>query len=88
MSFLKAEVSDSGLSRDRVFKKSIYAAAGIAVYWVVNLVDRRLEVYSGFTSSASGTDYARCDCFAAGDKVPLVVNGRTVAEIPVAAIMP
>lgn len=37
---LVAEVSDSALSRGRVFKKSIYAAAGIAVYWVVNLVDR------------------------------------------------
>ena len=42
---LVAEVPDSGLSRDRVFKKAIYAAAGIAVYWVVNLVDRRVEVY-------------------------------------------
>ena len=85
---LVAEVSDSGLSRDRVFKKSIYAAAGIAVYWVVNLVDRRLEVYSGCTSSASASDYTRCDCFSAGDKVPLVVDGQTVAEIPVAAILP
>ncbi len=85
---LVAEVSDSGLSRDRVFKKSIYAAAGIAVYWVVNLVDRRLEVYSGCTNSASGSDYARCDCFVAGQKVPLVVDGRIVAEVPVAAILP
>lgn len=85
---LVVEVSDSGLSRDRVFKKSIYAAAGIAVYWVVNLVDRRLEVYSECTTSASGTDYARCDCFAVGDKVPLVVEGQTVAEIPLAAILP
>ena len=85
---LVAEVSDSALSRGRVFKKSIYAAAGIAVYWVVNLVDRRLEVYSDCTPSASGADYARCDCFAVGDKVPLVVEGRTVAEIPVAAILP
>jgi Uma2 family endonuclease len=85
---LVVEVSDSGLSRDRVFKKSIYAAAGIAVDWVVNLVDRRIEVYSGCTGSASGADYARCDLFAVGDKVPLVVDGRIVAEIPVGSILP
>ena len=85
---LVAEVSDSGLTRDRVFKKSIYAAAGIAIYWVVNLVDRRLEIYSGCTSSASGADYARCDCFVVGDKVPLVVDGQTVAEIAVREILP
>jgi Uma2 family endonuclease len=85
---LVAEVSDSGLSRDRILKKSIYAAAGIAVYWVVNLVDRRVEVYSGCTSSASGADYARCDCYAVGESVPLVVDGQTVAKIPVGEILP
>ena len=30
----------------------------------------------------------QCDCFAAGDKVPLVVDGRIAVEIPVAAILP
>ncbi len=85
---LVAEVSDSGLTRQRVFKKSIYAAAGIAVYWVVNLVDRRIEVYSGCTDSASGADYARCDLFGVADNVPLVVEGRVVAEIPVRSILP
>jgi Uma2 family endonuclease len=78
---LVAEVSDSALPRDRVFKKSLYAAAGISVYWVVNLVDRRLEVYSDCTRSASDADYARCDCYAVEDKVPLVVDGQILAEI-------
>jgi Uma2 family endonuclease len=85
---LVAEVPDSGLSRDRVFKKAIYAAAGIAVYWVVNLVDRRVEVYSNYTRSASGADYARCDCYAVGDSVPLCVDGRIVAQIAVGKILP
>lgn len=85
---LVVEVSDSGLPRDRVFKKSLYAAAGVPVYWLVNLVDRRLEVYSNCTRSASEADYARCDFFAIEDKVPLVVDGRTIAEIPVRAILP
>lgn len=39
------EVADSSLAKDRVFKAALYARAGIADYWVVNLVDEVLEVY-------------------------------------------
>ena len=43
---LLVEVSDSSLSQDRGKKLSAYAKAGIPVYWIVNLVDRQVEVYS------------------------------------------
>jgi Uma2 family endonuclease len=85
---LVAEVTDSSLPRDRVFKKKIYAAAGIVVYWVVNLVDRRIEVYTDCTKLPAGSDYVRCDIYALADNVPLVVDGRAVAEIPVREILP
>lgn len=39
------EVSDSTLRYDRTIKKELYAKANIAEYWIVNLVDRCLEVY-------------------------------------------
>jgi Uma2 family endonuclease len=42
---LVAEVSDTTLAYDRGPKASLYAASGIADYWIVNLVDRRLEVH-------------------------------------------
>ena len=42
---LVVEVSESSLAFDRGHKGSVYARAGIADYWVVNLVDRILEVY-------------------------------------------
>jgi Uma2 family endonuclease len=42
---LVVEVSDSTLASDRNHKGSLYAAAGIADYWIVNLVQRQLEVY-------------------------------------------
>jgi Uma2 family endonuclease len=38
------EVSDSTLQLDRRRKARIYAAANISDYWILNLVDRRLEV--------------------------------------------
>lgn len=43
---LVGEVADhSRLMHDREIKLRIYAHAGFAEYWIVNLVDRRLEVY-------------------------------------------
>ena len=42
---LVVEVSESSLALDRDHKGSLYARAGIGDYWIVNLVDRVLEVY-------------------------------------------
>ncbi|MDX1934171.1 MAG: Uma2 family endonuclease [Capsulimonadales bacterium] len=41
---LIVEVSDTTLSFDRNRKSSIYAEAGIADYWIINLIDRQVEV--------------------------------------------
>ena len=42
---LVVEVSDTTLAYDRYHKASLYAAGGITDYWIVNLVQRQLEVY-------------------------------------------
>ena len=42
---LVVEVSLSRLAFDRVYKGSLYARAGVQDYWIVNIPDRRLEVY-------------------------------------------
>src|SRR5437867_4066748 len=42
---LIVEVADSSLAFDREYKSSLYARAGVADYWIVNLVDRQLEVF-------------------------------------------
>jgi len=42
---LVVEVSESSLALDRDHKGSLYARAGLADYWIVNLVDQSLEVY-------------------------------------------
>jgi Uma2 family endonuclease len=41
---LVVEVAESSLDFDRRHKGSLYARAGIQDYWIVNLVDRALEV--------------------------------------------
>jgi len=40
------EVADSSLDRDRDEKWFAYARGQVTCYWIVNLVDRQVEVYS------------------------------------------
>ena len=44
--YLLAEVAESSLAFDRGEKLSRYAQSGIPEYWVVNLPDTVIEVYS------------------------------------------
>jgi Uma2 family endonuclease len=44
--YLLVEVSDSTLSKDRLLKLPLYAAHGIPELWIVNLVDKHIEVYT------------------------------------------
>ncbi len=41
---LVIEISDTTLIPDQQTKAPLYARAGVAEYWIVNLIDRRLEV--------------------------------------------
>jgi Uma2 family endonuclease len=50
---LIVEVAHSSLAFDRRRKGGLYARAGIAEYWIVNLVGRVLEVYRQPVRSAS-----------------------------------
>ena len=51
---LIVEVADSSLAFDRDQKGSLYARARVADYWIVNLVDRVLEIYRGPVPDPSG----------------------------------
>lgn len=83
------EVADSSLTYDREHKGSLYAKAGIADYWIVNLIDRQLEVYRDPVRDAktlSGWRYATQIILKAGDGVsPLA---RPTAVIAVAEVLP
>jgi Uma2 family endonuclease len=85
---LVIEVSDTSLHLDQTIMKARYAAAGILVYWIVNLRDDRVEVYSDPTGPDSTPDYRRREEFGRGDSVPLVLDGHEVARIAVSDILP
>lgn len=40
------EVADSTLEKDRKAKRLLYAKAGIGEYWIVNVTERQIEVFS------------------------------------------
>src|SRR5205823_2588074 len=56
---LLIEVADSTLLGDRADKGRIYARAGIAIYWIVNLIDRQVEVYSAPSGSGDSSAYGQ-----------------------------
>ena len=62
---LVIEVADSTLERDRTSKQRIYARAGIAIYWILNLRDRQLEVYTEPVAATSEEEahYGQCTIF-------------------------
>jgi Uma2 family endonuclease len=78
------EASDSTLDRDRSEKRAVYARARIPVYWIINLVDRQVEVYS--RPGARG--YRTSQIYKAGQDIPVVIAGSEVGRIPVASILP
>jgi len=83
------EVADSSLAFDREEKASLYARAGVLDYWIVNLVDRALEVHREPVPDASvplGWRYAAVDVLSPGTTVsPLA---RPKARIAVADLLP
>jgi Uma2 family endonuclease len=76
---LLVEVSESTLDRDRHEKLPAYAKGKIPVYWIVNLADRQVEVYTN-----PGPDgYGSSQIFTPGQSVPVVIDGRQIGQIAV-----
>ncbi len=85
---LLVEVADTSLARDRGFKKQIYAEARIPVYWIVNLIDSLVEVYTEPSGPGEQPDYRKNETYSAADDVPVVLDGREVGRIAVRDLLP
>lgn len=80
---LIVEISDTTLRKDRTIKAHLYAQAGLPDYWILNLVDRQLEVHRD-----PGPDPSRRGRFRyadvtivpeAGNMAPLAAPGSPIA---------
>jgi Uma2 family endonuclease len=85
---LVIEVADTTLQRDRMLKQRIYAAAGIPVYWIVNLLDNQLEVYTAPSGSVQQPDYRQCQHYGLSDTVLVVIDGVEAGPIAVRELLP
>jgi Uma2 family endonuclease len=82
---LVVEVSESTLAYDRSIKMPLYSRAGIPEYWIVNLIDLTVEVY---TEPTFENGYAERRDYKADESVPLVLNGETTTSFRVADLLP
>ncbi len=80
---LIVEVADSSLQRDRMLKRRLYAAAEIPVYWVVNLLEACIEVFSDPSGPVEQPTYRHQQNYGASDTIPLVLDGVEIARIAV-----
>ncbi|MBC8160402.1 MAG: Uma2 family endonuclease [Roseiflexaceae bacterium] len=85
---LVIEVSDTTLQRDQTLKKQVYARAGIGIYWIINLPQQQLEVYTLPFADDQGADYQQCSIYTSNESVPLVVDDRAVGNIVVRDLLP
>lgn len=86
---LVVEVADSSLAFDRHYKGSLYARAGVADYWIVNLLERRVEVHRDPTPDAGsefGWRYRVVRAFPPGTSIAPLAGAE--ASVPVADLLP
>ena len=86
--YLVVEVADSSLIDDREGRTVLYSRSTIPVYWIVNIPEGIIEVYTDpETPPDADPHYRTRTDYAAGQDVPVVVAGTVVGHIPVAAIL-
>ncbi len=81
---LVVEVSDSTLAHDRGVKCGLYARAGVTVYWIVAVPERRVEVYT----NPSGSGFATVGRYVDGESISVVIDGHEVGTVAVADLLP
>ena len=80
---LLVEIADASLDDDRKMALT-YSVSGIQVYWIVNLVERQIEVFT----SPTPRGYDVKQVYKAHEKVPIALDGIVVAYVAVADILP
>ena len=78
------EIAESSLATDRSDMARIYAGARIPVSWIVNLLNRQIEV----DTRPCADGYESHQEFASDQEVPVMIEGDEVGRIPVSDLVP
>jgi Uma2 family endonuclease len=84
---LLVEVTDSTYPKDRGWKWEKYAGCRVPVYWIVNIPERRIEVYSLPSGRGKAAQYRDCTTYGADQEVPVIIEEREVGRIKVSDIV-
>ncbi|MEM7800975.1 MAG: Uma2 family endonuclease [Chloroflexota bacterium] len=74
------EIADSSLLRDQTTKRLIYAAANIPTYWVVNLRDQQIELYSN-PINGNNPDYGSKQTFQFDQACPIHIDEKKIGDL-------
>ena len=85
---LLVEIANTSRDRDLIDKARIYAHAGIPWYWVVNLIDNRVDVFSSPSGPTAGPTFAQKVEYHIGGAIPLTLDGAVVGSILVRDLLP
>jgi Uma2 family endonuclease len=85
---LVIEVSNTSLDSDRDDKIPMYARDSIPVYWIVNLVDRQVEVYQQPTGASPSPTYGAQRIYKPGDSIPVLLGGVNAGAVAVVDLLP
>jgi hypothetical protein len=84
---LLVEVTDTTYRKDRGWKWEKYAGSKVPVYWIVNIPERRVEVYSSPIGQGESAQYRDCTTHGADQEVPVIIDGQELGRIKVSDIV-
>lgn len=84
---LVIEIADTSLTRDRQ-KCRLYARGNVKEYWIVNLVDRQIEVFRQPSGPSIAPCYGSHDVYDASGTIAFSTDGVLTFPILVSEILP
>jgi Uma2 family endonuclease len=80
------EVAESTSKKDQTIKLELYAQAKVQVHWIVNLIDRRVEVYTE-PRGGKTPGYKQRQDYGPDDELPLFIGRKEVGRISVKELL-
>jgi Uma2 family endonuclease len=85
---LVVEVCEHTARADHGPKLRRYAGVGIPVYWIINVLDRTVEVFTQPSGARGAARYDEKTVARDGETFPVVVDGREIGRFSVADLLP
>jgi Uma2 family endonuclease len=85
---LVVEVSESSYLMDRGRKWNLYASARVPTYWIVNLAQRRFEIFGEPSGRGRSAAYRQAQVYVDGQSIPVWIDGQEIGQIAVSDALP